>query len=115
MFEALILTWAIIDGDTMRVTARVWPGVVVEERVRLLEVDTPERFSSLVCERQLAEAASQWARTRLSAAKVITVRSSEKDSFGRILAYVYADGLQVNAEMLSAGIARPYGTRGAWC
>jgi micrococcal nuclease len=117
-FVALVLTFSVIDGDTTRVTARVWPGIVVEERVRFLDLDTPERHSSSPCERVLAEAASSWVRARLAAATVILLLADSKDSFGRVLAHVYVDGVELNAEMLSLGAkipVRPYGVRTPWC
>ena len=32
----------VIDGDTIAVRAHIWPGHIVETRVRLDRVDTPE-------------------------------------------------------------------------
>lgn len=115
MFEAIVLAWALIDGDTMRVSARVWPGVVVEERVRFLGVDTPELRGSPPCERLLAREATEWVRQRMSLAGFIELKANARDDFGRVLAVVLVDGVSLNQLMLDARIARAYGQKGAWC
>jgi micrococcal nuclease len=115
LFVAVVLSAIVMDGDTMRVNARVWPGIVVEERVRLLDVDTPELRSSSECERILAKVASAWVTEKLAGAKSITLIAGAHDSFGRILGHVYVDGVSINRLLIEAGIARPYGVSGAWC
>ena len=48
----------VIDGDTVRVRARVWLGQDVETAVRIAGIDTPElRGADCDAERRLAEAA----------------------------------------------------------
>ena len=115
LFFAMVLTWSTIDGDTIRITARVWPNIVVEEHVRLLGIDTPEMRASSPCERTLAESAKQATTGILMGAKKITVSSNARDSFGRILGEVRADGISVSEVLLSRGVARKFGVKTAWC
>lgn len=116
LFVALVLSWAVIDGDTMQVTARVWPGHVFEGRVRLLRVDTPEPGGKAPpCERALAAVATSYTRNALSGAGVIVVKGRRRDSFGRVLGEVYLDGQNFNDRLLRDGVGRPPAVNGPWC
>jgi endonuclease YncB( thermonuclease family) len=117
-FIALVLSWSVVDGDTIRFSGRVWPGVVVEERVRLVRIDAPETKASQACERAMAQQATKWLGTTLSNARVIEVRANDRDGFGRILGDVIVDGVSVSDMGLKAGVLRPYServARKAWC
>ena len=53
----------------------------------------------------------QWLEDKFSAAKVITVATSTGayyDKYGRYLATVYADGVNLNALMVAEGLAAIY-------
>lgn len=116
LFVAVVLTWAVVDGDTFDFKGHVWPGHMVDERVRLLRVNTPEKGGKApACERELAAKATEYTRAKLAAAKVIVVRASGRDSFGRSLAEVYLDGVSLNDALLAAGHARRYGVKVPWC
>lgn len=114
-FVALVIAWSVIDGDTIDVSARIWPGLVVEERVRLNVVDTPE-LTGPPCERGLAILASDATRRYLQGATAIRVVALERDSFGRILGHVLIDGQDLGERLMAEGHARKY-TRGktVWC
>jgi endonuclease YncB( thermonuclease family) len=86
---------AVIDGDTIDVDLN---GQTV--RVRYVGVNTPERDE--VCYRQAVEAN----RILVSGKTVTLVRDvSETDRFGRLLRYVYADGIFVNRALVEQGYA----------
>ena len=110
----------VIDGDTVRVRARVWLGQDVETAVRIAGIDTPElRGADCDAERRLAEAA----RDRLAAlldGGAVHLWDIEHGTFaGRVVARVEtADGRDVGAPLLADGLARPYDGRSrrpAWC
>jgi len=116
------------DGDTLRVEL---DGR--EESVRLIGVDTPEKFKSDKLERDaeesplseteiqaLGEEASAYAERLLGGQEVyLELGTEERDRYGRILAYVYVrdpEGdwtfrgerfAQVNLELARAGWADP--------
>lgn len=115
LFLAVVMTFAIVDGDTLKIQARVWPNIVVEERVRLLGVDTPEMKAAAPCERALAQTAKQVTVEVLMAGKHITVTSNSRDSFGRILGDVRVDGISLSDTLLARGVARKFGVKTAWC
>jgi endonuclease YncB( thermonuclease family) len=88
------------DGDTIHLSDG--------RRVRLLQIDAPE-FAKEDCY-------AEEARRRLSAlaplASTITLtrdrRLDAHDRFGRVLAYVYARGMNLNVRMVQLGAAAPY-------
>lgn len=115
IFFAVVLTFGIIDGDTVKIQARVWPNIVVEEHVRLLGIDTPEMKAAAPCERVMAQKAKDATTAILAAGKHITVSSNSRDSFGRILGDVRVDGVSLSDTLLSRGVARKFGVKVAWC
>lgn len=87
----------VTDGDTLRVRCD-GRG----ERVRLLQIDTPERGEPLYAEagRVLAEL--------IDDAPVTLERwHEERDEHGRLLAYVFVGERNLNAAMIEAGMT-PY-------
>ena len=90
----------VADGDTIRVRLDSGP----EERVRYIGVDTPER-SGAEC---FAEQATAF-NARLVAGREVrlVLDAEERDRYGRLLAYVYAGEVFVNAELVREGYAQP--------
>jgi micrococcal nuclease len=90
----------VIDGDTLEV--RVGGAV---ERVRLIGINTPETGECF------ADRATD-ALADLVAGREVRLEQdvSDRDQYGRILAYVMADGEHVNAALVRGGfaIAREY-------
>lgn len=115
LFIALVLSWSAIDGDTVKIQARVWPNIIVEEHVRLLGIDTPEMKAAAPCERVMAQKAKDATTAILAAGKRITISSNSRDSFGRILGDVRVDGVSLSDTLLSRGVARKFGVKVAWC
>ncbi len=89
----------IIDGDTLVVKGL--GGESGEERVRLLGIDTPERGDRLhaAAGAALAEILGD-AGIRLEFETPGVVR---RDRYGRVLAYILADGTNANIEMVRQG------------
>lgn len=107
----------VVDGDTVAVRAHIWPGHYVETRVRLAGVDTPEaRGPDCEAERALAAQASAFTRAWLEGAS-ISLEEIDLGSFaGRVIARIRrADGADLSEDLLSAGLATPYGAPAPWC
>lgn len=106
-----------IDGDSLEVRARPWPGMVMETSVRLRGLDAPELRGKCAAEKEAAQRARQ-APAGLAGPRV-TLEQVEPDKYGgRVLARVIsADGRDVAALMIASGLARPYdgGARRGWC
>lgn len=85
----------VIDGDTILATNN--------EFVRYIGIDAPERGEVYYEEAKLVNA-------KLLAWKHISFESdvNDKDRYGRLLRYVFADNLLVNAELVRRGYALTY-------
>ncbi len=109
---------AIADGDTIDVVARIWLGQTVATRVRIAGIDAPELRGGCQRERDLAEAARSFVVARL-AAPGVELRDIRFGKYaGRVVARVVtADGEDLSAALLAAGLARAYdgGARRSWC
>lgn len=109
----------VVDGDTVRVKARIWLGQDVETLVRIEGIDTPE-ISRPRCpqERSLGEAARTKLDETLASRQVILTNVQHDKWGGRIRADLETDaGESVKEIMLRSGHARPYdgGKRRDWC
>ena len=88
----------VVDGDTVDVR-----GAAGTFRVRLLNVDTPERGSCL------AGAATRFTSRMLPRGATATLRYDQErhDRYGRVLAWVEKGGVAVSAELARAGLGVP--------
>ena len=93
-----------IDGDTEHVT--YLPSGPITDKLRLLEIDTPERGEPLYSE------ASDALKHLIESAKAVYIefpresgeRTGERDKYGRLLCYLVADGgRNLNVEMVRQG------------
>jgi micrococcal nuclease len=92
----------VIDGDTIEVSIE---GQTY--KVRYIGIDTPEtKHPDKPVESFGPEAAAQ--NEELVGGKVVELEKdvSETDKYGRLLRYVYVDGLMVNAELVRLGFAQ---------
>ncbi|HSF33887.1 MAG TPA: thermonuclease family protein [Candidatus Tectomicrobia bacterium] len=90
---------AVLDGDTIIISGG--------EKVRYAGVNTPESRHPDKLPEYCGEQALE-ANRRLVAGKTVRLEFEERrrDKYGRLLAYVYADGLFVNAELIRQGYAQ---------
>ena len=91
--KALVVS--VIDGDTIELQGG--------RRVRYLGIDTPE-----LDEYYAAEATAR--NKELVEGKIVELQSGKRDEdeYGRLLRYVYVDGIFVNAELVAQGYATAY-------
>lgn len=92
----------VIDGDTIAVELAGGRS----EHVRYIGVDTPESTPNQPLECFGHEAAEE--NARLVGGEVVRLRfgPERRDDYDRLLAYVYVDGVFVNAELVERGFAR---------
>jgi micrococcal nuclease len=85
----------VIDGDTIELADG--------SRVRYLGIDTPESG-----EYYASEATAK--NRELVEGKIVELQQGERDGdeYGRLLRYVYVNGIFVNAELVAQGYARAY-------
>lgn len=92
-----------VDGDTaqMKINGKV-------ETVRFLLVDTPETKHPKLGAQPKGEQAAAFTKQLLEKADRITLQYDveKRDKYNRVLAYVFADGVNVQEELLEKGLAR---------
>ena len=91
--KALVVS--VIDGDTIELQGG--------RRVRYLGIDTPEPGEYYADEATVRN-------IELVEGKIVELQSGnrEEDEYGRLLRYVYVDGIFVNAELVAQGYATAY-------
>lgn len=104
------------DGDTFKVRCPIWPGIIIEDSLRVRGVDTPEKGARAQCdnERRLADLAS----VEAASLREITITNVGRDKFGRLLADVTVNGADWADTLIRKKLAVPYdgGTkRNPWC
>lgn len=93
----------IVDGDTLIID---YNGV--EERVRLIGVDTPESVHPDATKNsEFGKIASDFSKKYLDGKEVtLELDVQERDKYGRILAYMYVGGQMYNKILLQEGMAK---------
>lgn len=110
----------VIDGDTIKVYDLLDNKI---KTIRLVGVDAPEKtaiannlfeYDNIIDLEYLAmwgKIATKYVKSRLKN-KYIFIEFDElagfKDRYGRLLAYVYVNGTDFNAELVKLGLARVY-------
>lgn len=92
----LCLVVGISDGDTVKVRC----GETAEEKVRLLQIDAPEK-------KQAFGTQSKQMLSDLAYDKTIQLERNSTDRYGRTLGRITLDGTDLNFEMVRLGLA--------WC
>lgn len=93
MYEYKAVIINVVDGDTFDMNIDLGFNIHIHERIRLLNIDTPENRGT---EKKLGKAVTQYAKKHFEGKEVILRSSKNKtDSFGRWLAEVYIDDLNI--------------------
>ncbi len=102
----------VIDGDTIDDRAS---GV----RYRLANIDAPETGDNAKCynERRRGEQAKAVATQIVRRSRIVSVRRTLRtDRYGRRVAFILADGVDIGETLIARGLARPWrGRREKWC
>lgn len=93
-----------IDGDTLKV--KLENGK--EETVRFLLIDTPETKHPSLGVQPFGPEASDYVKKYVGEGKKVQLELdvSERDKYGRLLAYVWIDGQMLNRMLVEQGLAR---------
>ena len=107
----------VVDGDTIDVTIDLGFDLYKKERVRVAGVDTPEKRTRNLEEKELGIDATNWLKKELDGAIAgddeLTVRT-ELDGgvgkYGRLLGWLYIgdSDLSLNEQMITQGYAHSY-------
>jgi len=112
----------IVDGDTIDVTFDLGFGICKSERIRVAGIDTPEKRTRNLEEKELGIQASKWLECQLEGAiegeedlVIKTELEGGKGKFGRLLGWLYigypkCDHVQIslNEQMVEEGYAWEY-------
>jgi endonuclease YncB( thermonuclease family) len=109
----------VIDGDTVRVRARIWLGQEVETNVRLSGVDTAETHAHCDAEQNMADKATDFVMQKLPEGDLISLTDVTYDKYGkRVVAHILtATGQDLSTLLLKSGLAHVYGGghKKSWC
>ena len=100
----------IIDGDTFDCIMDLGFDVLLEARVRMMGIDTPESRTRDLEEKKFGLLAKEYLTEKLATEDIIvtTEVDNEKGKFGRILGWVWANGVNVNEKMIADHMAVAY-------
>ena len=107
----------VLDGDTIDVTIDLGFDLFKKERVRVAGVDTPEKRTRDLEEKELGIDATNWLKEKLEGALAgedqLTIRTElvgGVGKYGRLLGWLYiGDGdVSLNEQMITEGYAFPY-------
>jgi len=96
----------IFDGDTYFINVNG-----KKEKIRVLGIDTPEKEGGFRPEGCFGDHASDYAKEQLTNKKVGLLKPStheNTDKYGRLLRYVFLDGQDFGAHLISEGYAFSY-------
>jgi len=97
----------VIDGDTYIVDVRLGLGVTKRERLRLCNINCPERNAHIDGKRAAERAAKWWAQ---QPDRTATITTCGRDGYGRLLATVantYNPRVTLEQYLLAGGICDP--------
>lgn len=102
----------IYDGDTFTIASRLMVDEVQSEQVyrfsvRIKGIDTPEIKTKNANEKSLAIIARDALRSKIEG-RIVELKNVELEKYGRILADIYIDGLDVGKWMLDSKYAVSY-------
>jgi len=107
----------VLDGDTIDVTIDLGFDLYKKERVRVAGVDTPEKRTRDLEEKELGIHATNWLKEKLDGAIAgdddLVIRTElvgGMGKFGRLLGWLYIGDAQVslNEQMITEGYAWAY-------
>ena len=111
MYEYGCKVTRVIDGDTIDVDLDLGFDIIYKCRVRLYGIDTPESRTSNKDEKARGKLASKFLQDAINNGAHVILRTHLKDSkgkFGRVLASVIVDGIDVNQQMVVNHMAVRY-------
>ena len=107
----------VVDGDTIDVTIDLGFDLYKKERVRIAEVDTPEKRTRDLEEKALGLDATYWMKKQLedtiAGDEELIIRTELKGGtgkYGRLLGWLYVgeDTISLNEQMITEGYAWSY-------
>lgn len=102
----------ILDGDTIEIEANFLPEELGKKlKVRLLDIDTPEKGKLAKCEKEdmLSLMAKDFTYKQITKAKEVLIDLVKWDKYGgRVLGYVYVDNKNLSKLLIENNYAVEY-------
>ena len=104
----------VLDGDTIDVMIDLGFDLFKKERVRIAGVDTPEKRTRDLEEKELGIDATNWLEEKLEGTDNLMVRtelgSGASGKYGRLLGWLYVgdEAVSLNEQMIAEGYAWAY-------
>ena len=99
----------VVDGDTFDVNINLGFDVILyKQRIRIKGIDTWESRTRDKEEKVKGLEAKQFTKDMLSNSEEIVIDSYGKGKYGRVLAEVWCDGINLNEQLLANGHAYEY-------
>jgi micrococcal nuclease len=111
MYEYGCKVTRVVDGDTIDVDLDLGFDIIYKCRVRLYGIDTPESRTRNKDEKVRGKLAAKFLKDAILNGKNVILQTQLKDSkgkFGRVLASVVVDGININQRMVTNHLAVRY-------
>ena len=111
MYEYGCKVTRVVDGDTIDVDLDLGFDIIYKCRVRLYGIDTPESRTRDKDEKVRGKLAAKFLQDAISNGKNVILQTQLKDSkgkFGRVLASVVVDEININQQMVINHLAVRY-------
>jgi len=111
MYEYGCKVTRVVDGDTIDVDLDLGFDIIYKCRVRLYGIDTPESRTRNKDEKVRGKLAAKFLQDAISNGKNVILQTQLKDSkgkFGRVLASVVVDEININQQMVTNHLAVRY-------
>lgn len=103
-----ILDYRVIDGDTIEATLELGLGIQYVSPIRLFGVDAPESRTHDKEEKAAGLRSKNKLIEFMESAEMLACESVEHGRYGRILGYIFADGINLNQRMIDEHYAQVY-------
>ncbi len=105
IYDAIITS--VYDGDTVTADFNLGFGILIKkQKLRLLGIDTPELRKETIVEGRISR---DWLREKvLDKQVIIKTYNDRKGKYGRWLAEIYIDSVNINKQMITEGLAKEY-------
>ena len=111
MYEYGCQVTRVVDGDSIDVDLDLGFDIIYKCRVRLYGIDTPESRTRNKDEKVRGKLAAKFLKDAILNGKNVILQTQLKDSkgkFGRVLASVVVDGININQRMVTNHLAVRY-------
>ena len=98
----------VVDGDTVDLVLDLGFHIHKHERVRLAGVDTPEKRTRNLREKQLGNDASDFVESWLAENTDLVVHTEKDGKYGRMLGWIYCGDVCLNHLLIDEGYAWQY-------